>query len=221
MLDLKQIIRFLTKNKVKISIEEFLFLNVIRIASVEDAKPESETLELIKLYYEQNTFYGRDLYNKDEAKVVGWNLLIEKLTKQGFLTDYRKDKKQFNLSELEVTETFKSLIWKDDKMEVWNDFHSFIMEKVGPILMVGDFSVSYFNISSADKYTSIKSGTDMIDYFWKNICRNGDLFAIERFFHHIEFWIDRNGLNEKIVNFLLNYHDGTRRKEIEYAIEHE
>ena len=219
MLDLNNILRFLTKKGVNISIEEFLFLSIVRVVSNEDAQIEGNTtLKVIKLYYEKNTFYGRDLYKKEDSKINDWNVLIEKLVKQEFLLDYRKNKNEFNIEELQITENFKSLIFKDNKEEVWDDFYDIIVNNLGTTLYVKDTPISYFSISSSDK-SSVKNVSELKDYFWKNICKGGDLYEIEKFFYHVEFTINhKKGIYMKVVNFLMNYHEGTLKKEIENDI---
>lgn len=222
MIDVNQILRFLTKDSVSISIEEFLFLSVVRIYSIEEAKPDSLTLEYIKLYYAQNVFYGRDLYKNEESKFNDWNLLIEKLVKQEYLLDYRKNKTLFNINELEVTDKFSNLIWKNDKMEVWNGFVELVENSVGLSFTIEGTTVSYFGISSVDKSSKIKNHSDMVDYFWKNICKNGNVYEIEKFYHHVEYYMDKyRSLNKKVINFLLDYHEGTLKREIERMMEND
>lgn len=216
MLDVQNILRFLTKEDVKISIEEFLFLNLVRLYSTDDVVAEKVTGENIVKYYKNNRYYGET--SKDDLN--GWKGMINNLVKRGFLVDYRKDKTSFALNELEVTEEFKNKIWKNSKEEVWDDFHSLITDKLGNTFYIGDTPVNYFSIASSDKVGGrIKSVPDMKDYFWKNICKQGDAFEIYKFFAHIEYYIEKNnGLHMKIVNFLLNYHEGTYKKEIEEMI---
>ena len=192
MIDLSNLLRILTKESVQVSVEEFVFLNIVRINTVEDSYDKnSDLLKYIDAYFTSNNFYGKGLYPEGEEKVVGWNLMIDKLVKQGYLLDYRKDKKLFYIKELIVTEKFSKEIWEDDKDKIWDEFHTVVLSKVGGSFDVDGNSIQYFSISNADKVNGMKNYAGMVNYFWNNICKNGDMFYIGRFFSHMEFFLEK------------------------------
>lgn len=220
MIDFKSLLQFLTKKKIEVSVEEFFFLSIVRLQNEENSYLDSEYLSLIKLYYTNNVFYGRDLYNPEEAKIQDWNLMIDKLVKQGYLVDYRKDKKNFNLKELQVTEEFRNFIWTDDREKWWDIFYDVVVDACGgeTNFEINGFPIPYFSLSSGDKRDAIKSHEDFKQYFWINICKGGDIYETEKFFVHTDFYIRnmKGGyLGTKVINFLLDYHEGFLKKDIE------
>lgn len=215
MIDHKNLLRFLTKQGVGISVEEFLFLLCVRLHTEDVAGDFEETKSYIQKYYSQNTFYGP---SDNSTAGVSWSALIDKLVAQGFLTDFRKDKTLVSFTQLRVTELFMNKIWTNDKEAKWELLQNIIYDKCGTGMQLPNGkTLGYFFINQGDPV--INTPEKLKDYFWVNICNNGSQFEIERFFHDLETYLEQNELQMKVSNFLINYHSGTLRKEIEQSRE--
>lgn len=217
MINFKEVLRFLTKDSVDITIEEFLFLWVVRAHKEEKQVDKKEIMGQINLYYQKNIFYGKKEYASVEQNATGWNLMIDKLVKQGYLLDYRDNKKLIEPSKLIVTELFSDKIWFNKKEETWERLFEFINEKCGLFLQIeGVDKISFFYVNQRDPI--INSFEGLKDYFWKKICKEGDNYCTEKFFADFESYLSFRNLDMKLSNFLINYHAGTLEKEIQIMV---
>ncbi len=213
-MDFKQYLNFITKDSIRISIEEFLFLWLVKVQNEGSQKEKSEIIPLADLYFAQNNFYGRDYYPVEEKKAMSWNLMIEKLVKQGYLIDARQDKGKISLKKMIVTDRFKTEIWFTDKEETCKRLYDFIVDNCGTHFRVGNSNdISYFLFNQRDP--TINSMISLNNYFWVNICKEGDGHCIEKFFALLEKYLSRNDLCMKVSNLLINYHEGTFVDEVE------
>lgn len=213
MINYKHILRFLTKEGVGISIEEFLFLLCVRLHHEEPAADWPEVRNYIHTYYAQNKHYGKDILPQDQALATSWGKMIDKLVLQGYLVDYRKDKDIVSFTQLAVTETFTDKIWTNDREAVWKRLTEFVFENCGTAMMLPTGKqLGYFFVNQGDPI--INNPEKLKDYFWCNICNYGTKFEIEQFFHDFEIYLQHNKLQMKISNFLINYHAGTLKSEI-------
>lgn len=213
MIDFKQVLRFCTKPTVKISIEEFLFLWVVRAHHDLSPVDKKEIISYINLYFSQNVFYGRDQFVGEEKKIMTWNVMIEKLVRQEYLTDSRTEKLNIDLKKFRVTELFSKQIWFYEKEEACNRLYDLIQDNCGPNFQIGDSTpISYFYVNQRDN--TINSIETLNNYFWKNICKEGSSWETEEFFVLLEFYLKKNNLAMKVSNLLINYHEGTLKREI-------
>jgi hypothetical protein len=220
MIDHKNILRFLSKPEIKLSIEEYLFLITCRFENEEELRDDFKELRAYaELYYAQNVFYGQDFFDEKAVKRINWNLLIKKLILQGYLVDYRteediKNIKNVSWKKLRVTESFKNKIWSTDKNGEWNEIVDLITERCGKRLeFPNGKSQDYFAISSADFVSNLEQ---LKEYWWFEITNSGAFPDIEKFRHHLEHYIDTNdGLNMKFVTFISNYTKGIFKTRIE------
>ena len=209
MINHHHLMRFLTKEDIKLSVEEFLFLYNVRFHTEETHQVE-ELKDYIKLYYTQNQFYGRDLFPKEEAKSHDWNILINKLVKQGYLLDYRVDKTSLKIKEFEITPEFNDKIFSNDIEAYWNEVEDIITTKVGRKIIIGNNTLEIFRLTN-----NFKSLEDMKKFLWNTICSGGNKYHLTEFIIHLEWFLDNRGLNVSFANFLVNYGKGTLKKDIE------
>jgi hypothetical protein len=227
MINYKHILRFLSKPSIKLSIEEYLFLLTVKFQDEEKIREDYQEIVLYaELYYEQNCFYGTEFFKGREVKFIHWNMLIDKLVQQEYLVDYRteeeKEKVVNNLwDKLEVTELFKNKIWSNEKDKCWEEVVNLVTTRVGSKLQLPNgSSQDYFSISNAD---FVKNLEQLKNYWWVEICNNGDNFSIHQFMDHLDYYIDVHGLQMKFVTFISNYVKGIFKtriiKEMEEAPE--
>lgn len=218
MINHKHLLRFLTKKEISISVEEYLFLLTVRYKNEGFASDWEEVSQYANLYYNKNVFYGRDLYPKEEAKRMEWNILIDKLVKQNYLLDYRKEKDIIDWEFLKTTEEFNSKIWCNDKQQKWDEIVDLVYDRVGSgFVLPNGTHLNYFLVTKSDVVDSYEK---MIDYWWTEICLGGMIYSIEEFRHHLEKYIDKNStIPMKFITFLVNYKNGVIKKEILKFIE--
>lgn len=215
MIDHKNLLRFLTKEQVQISVEEFLFLYTVRFYTEKTVANWQELDLYIKTYYLQNTFYGQKEFPGEKVK-MNYNLMVEKLEKQGYLVDYRTNKSKLSFDKFKISPEFSDMIWTDRKDEEWQSLQDFIEAECGSLTFTlpNGTSIGYFAVNQKD-YT-INSMERLKNYYWDNICQGGNKFAIGEFRANLLAYIEYNdGLKWKMSNFFINYHEGTLKQEIE------
>lgn len=217
MIDPRLVVRFLNRTDIKLSFEEFLLLWTIKALGEESPANRKELEAEIQKYYSSNTSF---LIDKTTSIKYDWNAMIKNLTEKGFLRDFREDQNSaIDLKKFAISESFYEKAWNSDKEEVWERLQQFVYDNCGEGIKLENKTISYFFVNQSDPV--INSPEKLKNYFWINICQEGSLHHIEKFFVYFAHYLRENELSMKISNFFINYHEGTLKKEIETSMNKE
>ena len=194
MIDTKRVLTYC--KKLNIQIEDFLFLYMLRVRSLN--RRDEEFFELSNWYY--SNFYFVELDGKKYP--VNWKLKIEILIEKGFITAYPNWCKRLKgnellwdiqFSKLELTDKFNEDLFTDDLEDWWSEF----------VLV---YDPQHYTVNKDGVRESIE---DLKNTFWK-ISNYGDRGRLFKMIEIARHYVSTTQFKLSLSNFFLEFSERER-----------